>query len=573
MQPTDYTGELLGRATYSPEDNKLRIYPDGLRLDAALGDEGYAAFKAAGYKWAAKQECFVAPRWTPTAEDWALALCGEIDDEDYSPEERSADRAERFDGYREKRTDEAGGYADRFDAGPAACGHQNRQRAERQARRLDGYRKNAVSQWGKAEYWQRRTAGVIAHALHRSSAHVRRGRILTLEAEQRKYEKGRAEYAIRYKAWQGVLLLDGADSPIVPADEGLGVSASSTPAARRAYHLANIGHGLREFAHPRTGRRASLYSLLTDPVDPITAREAATLWLDGSPDPADESTAWARWGKHYELRLTYERAMLDAEGGTAAAADMEPGGWILADAVCRFERLATVDGWAQVIRVNRSPKTKRVTSVVCMGRRPFNYCDPVEQQKLREIVVNIERAPEDAYRPPTDEERQQFATATKARKAAEKATKPKAPPLVNPTNADAERLQAALNAIGEAKHNAKYPREWERRHNVYEPTAVCRMTQAEYSRLSAGDHSPCETRTVHGGGGILARRASNMYSDSGAAYDQRLGPAVCKVRIRSVGNGWYSPPAVVVLTDKPQAPLPLDWEAIEAGSSTEAGAA
>lgn len=85
-------------ATYSPEDNKIRIYPGGIRLDEELGEE-YASFKAAGYQWAAKHECFVCPRWTPEAEDWAIDLAGEIGDEDYSPEERSADRAERFMGF------------------------------------------------------------------------------------------------------------------------------------------------------------------------------------------------------------------------------------------------------------------------------------------------------------------------------------------------------------------------------------------------------------------------------------------------------------------------------------------
>jgi hypothetical protein len=74
-------------ATYSPEDNKLRLYSLH-RLD----DETYQQVKKAGFKWAPKQELFVAPAWTPAREDLLLELCGEIEDEDYSPEERSADR-------------------------------------------------------------------------------------------------------------------------------------------------------------------------------------------------------------------------------------------------------------------------------------------------------------------------------------------------------------------------------------------------------------------------------------------------------------------------------------------------
>lgn len=116
-------------ATYSPEDNKLRLYA-AHRLDA----EDYAKVKAAGFKWAPKQELFVAPKWTPEREDLLLEMCGEIGDEDYSPEERAADRAERFSNYRDKRRAEAGGLADRFDAGPSAFGHQSRDDATRAGR-------------------------------------------------------------------------------------------------------------------------------------------------------------------------------------------------------------------------------------------------------------------------------------------------------------------------------------------------------------------------------------------------------------------------------------------------------
>ena len=51
-------------ATYSPEDNKLRLYSD-TRLDAETCTE----LKAAGFKWAPKQDLWVAPMWTPARED------------------------------------------------------------------------------------------------------------------------------------------------------------------------------------------------------------------------------------------------------------------------------------------------------------------------------------------------------------------------------------------------------------------------------------------------------------------------------------------------------------------------
>jgi len=55
-------------ATYSPEDNKIRIYASS-HLDA----ETYAQVKAAGFRWAPKQELFVAPRWPPRANGLAGA--------------------------------------------------------------------------------------------------------------------------------------------------------------------------------------------------------------------------------------------------------------------------------------------------------------------------------------------------------------------------------------------------------------------------------------------------------------------------------------------------------------------
>ncbi len=187
----DYDG------TYSPEDNKLRLYA-ATRLDS----DTYARVKKAGFRWAPKPELFVAPAWTPEREDLLLELAGEIDDENYSAADRSADRAERFADYRDKRRHEAHGHADAFDAGPAVFGHRNHARAERQARRHDRHRGHALTPWSKAEYWQTRTGAVIGHALYKAKPGVRRSRILRLEAEQRKHAKTTEQVAKRYAAWQ-----------------------------------------------------------------------------------------------------------------------------------------------------------------------------------------------------------------------------------------------------------------------------------------------------------------------------------------------------------------------------------
>ena len=94
------TAAPIASATYSPEDNKLRLYPF-----ARLSAEDYARVKAAGFTWAPRQGIFVAPMWTPTREDLARELAGEIEDEDKTLTERAEERADRFAGYSERRAD------------------------------------------------------------------------------------------------------------------------------------------------------------------------------------------------------------------------------------------------------------------------------------------------------------------------------------------------------------------------------------------------------------------------------------------------------------------------------------
>jgi hypothetical protein len=88
---TEEAHSFIGTATLSAEDNKIRITPFR-RLDA----ETYVRVKAAGFAWAPRQEVFVAPMWTPAREDLAVELCGDLEDEDTTLEERAAARAERF---------------------------------------------------------------------------------------------------------------------------------------------------------------------------------------------------------------------------------------------------------------------------------------------------------------------------------------------------------------------------------------------------------------------------------------------------------------------------------------------
>ena len=141
-------------ATYCPEDDKLRLYV------GRVPREEYEFLRAEGWISTPKQDCDFVAVWNPSREATALQYAGFIGDEDTPPTERAADRAERFEGYREKRTNEALGHADNLSSG--SLGFQSQAKAEREERKLERMATKAGNQWDKAEYWQRRTAGVIA---------------------------------------------------------------------------------------------------------------------------------------------------------------------------------------------------------------------------------------------------------------------------------------------------------------------------------------------------------------------------------------------------------------------------
>lgn len=184
--------ENLGTATYSPEDNKLRLYSF-----ARLGKEDYERFKAAGFKWAPRQELFVAPMWTPGRADLLTETCGDIGDEDTSLVDRAEDRAERFDGYSDKRSADAQAASDGVKAitdgipfgQPILVGHHSERHARRDAQRIESGMRKTIKMWETSEYWTRRAAGALHHAKYKERPDVRQRRIKKLEATKRKEQK------------------------------------------------------------------------------------------------------------------------------------------------------------------------------------------------------------------------------------------------------------------------------------------------------------------------------------------------------------------------------------------------
>lgn len=559
-------GELLEyehRATYCPEDNKLRFYPS----TNSLGDWNDPDFdkehmKAAGYRWASKQECYVCPRWTPTAEDAALDYAATIEDETYSPAERAADRAERFAGYRDKRRADAHSYADRM--GSAVVGFQDRRKADRAARKRDRLAGHSLTMWDRAEYWQSRTAGVIAHAIGREKPATRRSRIKRLEADQRKQDKRLKSRADSLNAWAKVASMDGADILLPLAESGYGIASEANKAGRLAYSLANDGRSRVILKHPRDEaandyaaelhgeyhRGFSPYDLMTNDryasygeIERLTPGEVARLYLEQVGDPSDADDYGQRWAKHYCFRLEFERAMLAEEGGAADDTDMVPGGWLLGGSPEYCIEHAP-RGWNQIQRVHKSPTTGKVTSVQVWGIKQPGNGEP--EKKL--VRIKVERMAADRYRAPTADELAAFEKEQKATKKAKKSNGPKQLALVNPTDEEAAALQTLWNERAKALHGDKA-----------ETAEVVRMTQQRYSAYSKGSYARCETRTLHAGG-YLARQSSNMYSRNGRNYDKAIGQPNCKIRVATT-SGWHAPDRVIVLTDKPQKPLPIEWDA------------
>ena len=180
-------------ATYSPEDNKLRLYTEG-RFDKDM----LALVHAAGFRWAGKQELFYST-WSPCSEDFLLLLVDIIDDESQSVAERAADRAERFSMYREKRRGEAHGHADNHDSMGSTFGHQDGRRAERQAMKANRVRGHALDNWSKAEYWAGKVQGVIAHANFKDNADLRKRRIVEIAKDLKRTEGRSGRWASHYK--------------------------------------------------------------------------------------------------------------------------------------------------------------------------------------------------------------------------------------------------------------------------------------------------------------------------------------------------------------------------------------
>lgn len=369
-------------ATYSPDDNKLRLY-----ASSRLADDVYTRIKAAGFAWAPKQDLFVAPMWTPQREDLLIELAGEITDEDTSLAERAEDRAERFGEYQDSRTADAEGarkavaaIADNIPFGqPILVGHHSERHARKDAERIESGMRKAVKMWETAQYWKDRAAGALRHAKYKERPDVRARRIKRIEADLRKVQKNKNEARANIQRWETL------------HDDTQTKDGTTGTFHERAVFLSNYMHASRCYtlaAYPRTRPEQSTYegqmSLWSalggsdgEAAAICTAAQAQSWVLAFS----GRAIAWAdRWIGHYENRLAYERAMLGESGGTVADQNGPMKG-----GACRCWA-SPRGGWSYIQKVNKVS----VTVLDNWGNGGANFTRTIPFDKLAAIMSPLE---------------------------------------------------------------------------------------------------------------------------------------------------------------------------------------
>lgn len=338
--------ENYGYATYSAEDDKLRFYNS-----ARLPDDVYERLKKFGLTQRAyTQGCFFGV-WSPGREDLLVSLCGDIEEENSTIEERAEARAERFSTYSENaaaRASQRGRAADQAVDGipfgqPILVGHHSERRHRKALERCETNMRKAYEERKRSEYWETRARASQEYAERKVKPDVIYRRIKKLEAEKRKQER-------EFTRLEG--LRQGEENE----------------------------RGDMEWRRDRYIREQLGKDYSTDYSD-LTAEEQAT--CDAYLKVSAENTIKhvQRWIDHLTNRITYERTMLEAVGGLVAdKKPLEVGGAVL----CYGE-------WLKIIRVNKSGGN--ITSVSTEGHPKFwNKREVIPVDRIKEYKTKAEQA-------------------------------------------------------------------------------------------------------------------------------------------------------------------------------------
>lgn len=489
----------IDSATYSPEDNKLRLYPL-CRLD----DETYQRVKAAGFKWAPRQELFVAPMWTPAREDLCLDLAGEIDLEGTTLAERAEAKAARLDELSRKRLADSNAFhraADqigkRFEGGqPILVGHHSEKRARKDQEKMHRAMDNALRAYKLADYWSYRASGVERHAAMKGSARVRANRIKTLLSELRGIQRSVNFSAKALRLWEEIDAMEDQEKR-----------------KAAALHYAGAYSQDGSFAPRDTWNRLDKGEISTD--------EAIALGIEMHSDP-ERAAHRERWLSHILGRLGFERSELGE--------------------VSRFDGELTaviLQGFARTHGADKPKATRSEAGWILQSPVPLpRHLAEGEKMELGE----------DGWR----DLMQSAGYAVEIREAV-KRDRPKQAPLINPTMEDAERLQAMWNDRERAKKDA-----YEEKNGSYRAdftgSTVRAVRQETYSANAGGTYSKCETIELNKSGQKIWRSRG---------FQQEDQEAVCRVRVTwgdgKSGYTGFKADSLVHLTDKPAKPLPLKW--------------
>ena len=408
-------------ATYSPEDNKIRIYASA-RLDA----ETYAKVKEAGFKWAPKQELFVALKWTPAREDLAIHLAGDIEPEEMTLAERAMIKAERLDALAMRKHSDANAFARRADelsqafsmGQPILVGHHSERKARKTQERMQGASSNAEKAASAANYWLYRATGVEAFANMKNCKRTRSNRIKGLLAELRDLQRGINDAQAALLIWDKMV-----------TDEQIKYALGNMDSRRT---LSGLG---------------TYYAVDKGEMSPSDARAKcianAELRINGP--------TRRRWIDHVLNRLAFERSMLGD--------------------VPRYDGELTPVIIQAFAREHGAEKPKATAT------------DPDVFQLESELPLPMHLAANSYLELGVDEWRdlmQSTGYIVPEKKERRTSSKPAPLPLFNPSLEQAEQLQRIWNLQMVAKCT---------RHQEPLPNEVCAITQAKYSANPKGTYS------------------------------------------------------------------------------------
>ncbi len=186
------------RATFSIEDDKLRLYLEGEWLERPVYDRicGPASKNGHGFSRPGTGG-FVSAVWSPAREDLLLEFVDEIEDEDVTAEERAEQKAGRLGEYSDNaqaRGEAAYRRSKDLTEGipfgqPILVGHHSEKRHRSTIKKAQAAATRSVRELEKVEYWEWRAKGVLRHARVRYGPTTVYNRIKKYEADIRRWEK------------------------------------------------------------------------------------------------------------------------------------------------------------------------------------------------------------------------------------------------------------------------------------------------------------------------------------------------------------------------------------------------